>query len=185
MVPLGSPVPTFTLPDPSGREWSLAEIRAGRPVLLVVACNHCPYVKHVGPALGELSKRIIATGVAVAAINSNDVESHPDDSPEHMATTAQEWGWDFPYLFDETQEVAKSLRAACTPDFFLYDADGRLAYRGQFDDSRPKNTTPVDGSDLIAAVEAVVGGRDVPEPQKPSMGCNVKWRPGNEPPWFG
>ncbi len=130
MVPLGTPAPDFTLPDPAGRLWSLDEIRSGRPVVVVVACNHCPYVKHLGPALGDLSKQIIDAGVAIVAINSNDVDNYPEDSPEKMTTTAAEWGWEFPYLYDEDQQVAIALRAACTPDIFVYDADAKLAYRG-------------------------------------------------------
>lgn len=186
MVPLGTPAPAFTLPDPAGRSWALDELAAGAPATLVLfLCNHCPYVRHIGRELGLLTQRFAARGVAVVGINSNDADAYPDDGPEQMAATARAFGWDFPYLIDADQAVARSYRAACTPDLFLYDADRQLAYRGQFDGSRPRNDDPVTGADLRAAVAAALAGERVPEPQLPSMGCNIKWRPGNEPDWFG
>ncbi len=177
MLPLGTPAPPFSLADPSGRITDLDDL-AGAPALLVIfLCNHCPYVKHLGRELALLTQRFMAAGVAVVGINSNDVEAYPDDAPELMAVEARRLGWDFPYLFDEDQAVAHAYRAACTPDFFVFDADRLLAYRGQFDSSRPGNGEPVTGRDLRAAVNAVVAGRPVPEPQLPSIGCSIKWRP--------
>ena len=144
-------------------------------------CNHCPFVKHVLDRLVELVKQYQARGVAVVGVNSNDVDSHPEDAPNLMARLAQEEGLTFPYLYDESQQVAKAYGAACTPDFFLFDREKRLAYRGQMDDSRPGNNIPVTGEDLTTAVDAVLVGRPAPAAQKPSMGCNIKWKPGNEP----
>jgi len=185
MVPLGTPAPDFDLPDATGVHHRLGDL-AGAPVLVVAfVCNHCPFVKHLGREFGLVSQRMAARGVAVVGINSNDTDAHPDDGPEHMVTTARGWGWDFPYLIDADQSVATAYRAACTPDFFVYDADRRLAYRGQFDDARPGNDVGVTGASLSAAVNALLRGEPVPEPQHPSMGCNIKWRPGNEPDWFG
>ncbi len=191
MLPLGTQAPDFSLEDPSGRVWTLSDVRvdsdggASGPFVVMFVCNHCPFVKHVGPALGELASDLSARGVPIVAIMSNDVENYPADAPDLMAATAGEWGWDFPYLHDETQEVAKAYRAACTPDFFVFNGDAELVYRGQMDDSRPANGVPVAGSDLMRAVESALAGVAVPEPHKPSMGCNIKWRPGSEPPWFG
>ncbi|MCZ7528956.1 MAG: thioredoxin family protein [Acidimicrobiia bacterium] len=185
MVPLGTPAPDFRLPDPSGNEFALADFADAPALLVMFLCNHCPFVQHVRRELALLTDRWAARGVAVVGINSNDVDAHPDDSPEHMADEARAVGYRFPYLFDATQDVAKAYRAACTPDFFLYDAEGTLAYRGQMDSSRPGNDVPVTGEDLDAAIDAVLAGESVPEPHHPSMGCNIKWKPGNEPPWFG
>ncbi|MEZ5169127.1 MAG: thioredoxin family protein [Acidimicrobiia bacterium] len=185
MVALGSPAPGFRLPDPSGSEFGLDDFADAPALLVMFLCNHCPFVQHVRRELALLTQRWSERGVAVVAINSNDVGAQPDDSPEKMAAEARTVGYTFPYLFDETQEVARAFGAACTPDFFLYDADRRLVYRGQLDDSRPDNGVPVTGEDLDAAIDAVLTGSEVPEPQKPSLGCNIKWRPGNEPPWFG
>jgi peroxiredoxin len=186
MLPLGTAAPPFDLPDPRGGGRVTLDDFRGAPALLVIfLSNHCPYVKHIARELGLLTNRWMAAGVAVVGINSNDVDAYPDDSPEQMVVFARQVGWDFPYLFDEDQTVAKAYRAACTPDFFLFDADRKLVYRGQFDDSRPGNDRPVTGADLRAAVEAVLAGREVPGEQHPSMGCNIKWKPGNEPPYFG
>jgi hypothetical protein len=147
-------------------------------------CNHCPFVKHVREELVRLGRDYEQRSVGIVAISSNDVAAYPDDSPERMREEKERAGYPFPYLFDESQEVAAAYRAACTPDFFLFDADRRLVYRGQLDDSRPGNDLPVTGSDLRAAMEAVLAGRPAPEPQKPSLGCNIKWKPGNEPEWW-
>ncbi len=181
MAPLGTKAPSFTLRDTDGLEVSLEDF-AGAPGLLVVfLCNHCPYVKHIRHELAEFSREFVARGLAIVGINANDAERYPDDSPEAMAREKREIGYVFPYLFDETQEVAKAYGAACTPDFFLYDGELRLVYRGQFDDSRPGSNMPVTGEDLRAAVQALLAGEAPPEQQKPSLGCNIKWKPGNEP----
>lgn len=185
MAPLGTPPPPFALPDPEGSVHALEDF-SGAPALLVVfLSNHCPFVKHIRAGLADFAREFAGRGLAVVAIGSNDVERYPADGPGKMAEEAREHGYTFPYLFDETQEVAKAYGAACTPDFFLYDGDRRLAYRGQFDGSRPGNDIPVTGADLRAAAEAVLAGRPVPGEQRPSLGCNIKWKPGNEPPWFG
>jgi peroxiredoxin len=184
MLELGTKAPDFRLPDTEGNLVSLSDFDDAPVLLVVFMCNHCPFVRHILDHLLELAKEYQAKGVAVVGINSNDVESYPDDRPEMMAKIAREKGFPFPYLYDETQEVAKSYRAACTPDFFLFDGQRRLAYRGQMDDSRPGNREPITGADLRAALEAVLAGRPVPERQRPSMGCNIKWKPGNEPEYF-
>jgi peroxiredoxin len=182
MVPLGSPAPTFSLPDAvTGRTVRIDDFADANALLVMFICNHCPFVKHRRTALAEFAREHQPKGLAIVAINSNDVQKYPDDSPEKMAAEAKEAGYSFPYLFDETQEVAAAYQAACTPDFFLYDADHLLVYRGQFDDSRPGNDVPVTGSDLRAAVDAVLAGRTAPSNQKPSIGCNIKWKPGREP----
>jgi peroxiredoxin len=184
MLELGTKAPDFRLPDTEGNLVSLSDFDDAPVLLVVFMCNHCPFVRHILDHLLELAKEYQAKGVAVVGINSNDVESYPDDRPEMMAKIAREKGFPFPYFYDETQEVAKSYRAACTPDFFLFDGQRRLAYRGQMDDSRPGNHEPITGADLRAALEAVLAGRPVPERQRPSMGCNIKWKPGNEPEYF-
>jgi peroxiredoxin len=184
MLELGTKAPDFRLPDTEGNLVSLSDFDDAPVLLVVFMCNHCPFVRHILDHLLELAKEYQAKGVAAVGINSNDVESYPDDRPEMMAKIAREKGFPFPYLYDETQEVAKSYRAACTPDFFLFDGQRRLAYRGQMDDSRPGNHEPITGADLRAALEAVLAGRPVPERQRPSMGCNIKWKPGNEPEYF-
>jgi thiol-disulfide isomerase/thioredoxin len=148
-------------------------------------CNHCPFVKHLADALAQFSADYLAKGAAVVGINSNDVANYPADSPEQMVQEAEERGYQFPYLYDETQEVAKAYRAACTPDFYLFDRDRRLVYRGQFDDSRPDNGKPITGADLRSAVDAVLAGKKPSEEQRPSIGCNIKWIAGNEPDYFG
>ncbi len=182
MLPLGTPAPVFTLPNAiDGRSVSLADYE-GKPALLVMfICNHCPYVQHVMKELGRLAVDYTPRGLAMVAINSNNEETHPQDGPEHMKALAAAEAWVFPFLFDESQAVAKDYRAACTPDFFLFDSQRRLAYRGQLDDSRPGNLIPVTGKDLRRAVDAVLAGDPIPEDQKPSVGCNIKWKPGKEP----
>lgn len=185
MLPLGSILPDFALPDPSGHLHRSTDY-ADRPGLLVMfICNHCPYVKHIRPRLAEVTRDLEGKGLAVLGINSNDASAYPDDSPEAMLAEAQEHGYTFPYLIDGDQEVAKVFRAACTPDFFLFDGSSRLAYRGQFDGSRPRNDVEVTGADLVAAAEAVLAGMPVSGDQHPSIGCNIKWKPGNEPEYFG
>jgi len=185
MLPLGTSAPDFKLMNVDGREVELADF-AGKPALLVMfMCNHCPFVVHVADELARLSSEYMARGVAVIGINANDTATHPADSPERMVAEAEERGYQFPYLFDETQEVAKAYRAACTPDFFLFDQDRKLVYRGQLDDSRPGNGVPVTGKDLRAALNAVLGGKKPAEEQRASLGCNIKWKAGNETEYFG
>ncbi len=184
MLPLGSVAPAFSLPDTQGNVVSLSDF-AGAPAYLVMfICNHCPYVKHVADELARLGREYQDKGVAIIAINSNDAERYPDDSPAKMAQEKEARGYTFPYLIDADQSVARAYRAACTPDFFLFDADRRLVYRGQLDDSRPKSGTAATGRDLRAALDAVLQGKPVEGEQRPSMGCNIKWKPGNEPEWF-
>jgi peroxiredoxin len=185
MLELGTRAPDFALPDTEGRTTTLADF-AGAPALLVMfICNHCPFVKHVRDELAALGGEYGARGVAMVAINANDAERYPQDGPEAMRVEKAEIGYPFPYLFDETQDVASAYRAACTPDFFLFDGERRLVYRGQFDDSRPGNGIPVTGGDLRAALDAVLEGRPIHGEQKPSIGCNIKWKPGREPDYFG
>lgn len=181
MMPLGTPAPAFSLADPHGTVTSLQDL-AGAPALLVMfLCNHCPYVRHVREGLAALTTEYRDRGVAVVGINANDYDAYPDDAPARMVEEAEEAGYPFPYLVDETQEVAKAYGAACTPDFFVFDADQRLAYRGQMDGSRPRSGEPVTGADLRAALDALLAGEPVPDEQHPSMGCSIKWRPGNAP----
>jgi len=180
-LPLGQPPPDFTLPDASGKFFHLREISNNQPTVVLFACNHCPYVVHIRNALGALAKEFQSKGVSFAAINSNDAVQYPDDAPEKMPAFAKAGGWDFPYLVDESQQVAKAWHAACTPDLFVLDDSGKLAYAGQFDSSRPGNGDPADGRDLRAVLQALLSGRPVPSPQKPSLGCNIKWRPGTGP----
>ncbi len=182
MLALGTEAPPFSLPDPDGEVHSL---RGGAAAYLVMfICNHCPFVKHVREELARIGRDYSDRDVAIYAINSNDVTTHTGDSPEKMKEEAARWGYVFPYLFDADQDVAKAYRAACTPDFFVFDADRKLVYRGQLDDSRPSNAEPVDGHDLRAALDAVLSGEPVAGTQKPSIGCNIKWRAGNEPDYF-
>jgi peroxiredoxin len=181
MLALGTPAPQFRLPDTEGRMVSLDDFEGAKAYLVIFMCNHCPYVKHVLHKMVDLIKDYQGKSVAVAGINSNDVANYPDDSPDKMAEVARQAGFTFAYLYDEDQKVAKAYRAACTPDFYLFDSDKKLVYRGQMDDSRPGNDVPVTGADLTAAVDAVIEGRPVSEEQKPSMGCNIKWKQGNEP----
>jgi peroxiredoxin len=182
MLPLGTTAPPFSLPDTvSGRTVSL-ESFAGSPALLVAfICNHCPFVKHILDGFVAFAREFEPRGLAVAAISSNDVESYPEDSPTEMARIAALKGFTFPYLYDESQQVAKSYQAVCTPDFFLFDRARRLAYRGQFDASGPGNKLPVTGADLRAACEALLSGGPVPREQRPSVGCSIKWKAGQEP----
>jgi peroxiredoxin len=175
MLPLGTPAPRFELPDPSGKRISSGQFQ-GSPLLVAFICNHCPYVKHIRSNFAETAKEYQSRGLAVVAISSNDVEAFPEDSPAKMAEEIVSAGYTFPYLYDESQDVAKAYHAVCTPDFFLFDRDHRLVYRGQFDDSRPKNGLPVTGYDLRAALEAVLDGRAPSADQKPSVGCNIKWK---------
>ena len=182
MLALGTSAPAFSLPDPDGEVHSLRDGAAAYLVMFI--CNHCPFVKHVREELARIGRDYSARNVAIYAINSNDATTYPGDSPVKMKEEAAAWGYVFPYLYDATQEVAKAYRAACTPDFFLFDADLRLVYRGQLDDSRPSNDIPVDGHDVRAALDALLGGEPVPSSQKASIGCNIKWRPGNEPDYF-
>jgi peroxiredoxin len=184
MLSLGTTAPQFQLPDPDGNVVSLEDIKVAKALLVIFICNHCPFVKHIRQGLSAFGREYGNRGLAIVAINSNDVENYPDDSPAKMKDEALEAGYTFPYLYDETQEVAKSYRAACTPDFFLFDAERQLVYRGQFDDSRPSNALPVTGDDLRAAADAVLAGQLVPEGQKPSIGCNIKWKAGNAPDYF-
>jgi peroxiredoxin len=181
MVPLGTVAPSFRLPDTDGRFRSLQDFRIADALLVIFLCNHCPFVQHLRSALAKFARDYQDSGLAIVGINANDVVNYPDDSREKMAEEKERVGYSFPYLYDETQEVAKAYRAACTPDFFLYDADHRLAYRGQFDDSRPGNGEPITGADLRAAVDAVLTKKPAPKDQKPSIGCNIKWKAGNEP----
>jgi len=184
MLPLGTQAPDFRLPDPSGKAWSLADFEERQALLVAFICNHCPFVKHVREGFAQLAREYGGRGVAVVGINSNDFEAYPDDSPAAMAREAEAFGYDFPYLVDERQQAAKDYGAACTPDFFVFDRGRRLVYRGQMDGSRPGSDVPVTGEDLRAALDAVLEGRAVAEEQRPSLGCNIKWRPGNEPDYF-
>jgi len=184
MAPLGTSAPDFRLPDPEGRMVTLGDFREAPALLVLFLCNHCPFVQYIQSHLAETSREYQQRGLAIVGINSNDIQAHPDDAPEKMAEQARTVGFDFPYLFDETQEVAKAYGAACTPDFFLFDGDRHLVYRGQYDDSRPGNDQPITGADLRAALDAVLGGKPLPAEQKPSLGCNIKWKPGNQPDYF-
>lgn len=181
MLPLGTRAPDFTLPEPGGRSWSLDDFKEAKAYLIMFICNHCPYVKHVAHELARLARHYQPRGLAVLAINSNDAATHPEDAPDKMIEEKSARGYTFPYLHDASQQVARAYHAACTPDFFLFDRDRRLVYRGQLDDSRPNTGLPVTGHDLCAALDAVLAGRPVPPDQKPSMGCNIKWKPGNQP----
>ena len=184
MLDIGTPAPDFSLPNVDGKTVSLADFK-GKPALLVMfICNHCPFVKHVADQLARLGGEYQAKGVGIVAISSNDAANYPDDSPELMAREVESRGYKFPYLYDESQAVAKAYKAACTPDFFVFDKDHKLAYRGQLDDSRPDSGIPVTGKDLRAALDAVLAGGRPAEPQKPSIGCNIKWKSGGEPQYF-
>jgi peroxiredoxin len=183
-LPLGAKAPSFDLPDPSGRRFDLAGFESSPALLVAFICQHCPYVKHVRAGFASLAADYQKRGVAVVAIASNDAQAYPQDGPEGMAREALTARYTFPYLFDETQEVAKAYGAACTPDFFVFDRERRLFYRGQMDGSRPGNGVPVTGADLRKALDAVLAGGPAPEVQRPSLGCNIKWKPGNEPEYF-
>ena len=184
MLPLGTQASDFSLPDVHGRQVSLADFADAPAIVIVFMCNHCPYVKHVAPGLAELAKEYQQRGVAMVGINSNDSDAYSDDSPAQMLEEAKTRGYTFPYLYDATQAVAKAYRAACTPDFFVLDRQRKLVYRGQMDSSRPGGQTPVTGEDLRKAIDALLAGTPVPSIQKPSLGCNIKWKPGNEPDYF-
>jgi peroxiredoxin len=184
MLELGTPLPSFSLPDFNGKVVSDADFRGSKALLVAFICEHCPFVRHVRSEFARFAKEYEAKGLQVVAIMSNSIEEFPQDGPEGMKKEAQEAGYVFPYLFDKDQNVAKLFKAACTPDLFLFDSHRRLAYRGQFDGSRPKNNVPVNGADLRAAADAVLAGNAPSETQRPSMGCNIKWYPGNEPAYF-
>jgi peroxiredoxin len=184
MLPLGTRAPDFTLPNVDGRLVSLASAAGPKGTLVMFICNHCPFVKHVADQLAALGRDVMPQGIGIVAISANDVATHPADSPEQMVHEAEERGYPFPYLYDATQEVAKAYHAACTPDFFLFDGNRSLVYRGQLDASRPGNDVSVSGADLRAAIEAVLAGRVPAGNQTPSIGCNIKWKPGNEPGYF-
>ena len=185
MQELGMKAPDFTLPDPAGKQYSLADVQVDKGLLVIFMCNHCPYVIHIRKKLGEKTRSFQEQGITVVAINSNDFTAHTDDSPEKMSIDAETYGYSFPYLVDEGQEVARSYGAACTPDFFLFNDKLKLVYRGQFDSARPGNSEAVTGTDLSSAVELLIGGKTISAEQRPSMGCNIKWKPGNEPSYFG
>lgn len=178
MLPLGTKAPEFSLPDTvSGETLSLQALRGEKGTLIMFICNHCPFVKHVNPELVRLASDYMGRGISCIAISSNDVVNYPQDSPPLMKETALREGYPFPYLYDETQAVARAFRAACTPDFYLFDNDLQLVYRGQLDDSRPGNDVPISGADLRAALDALLEGTPVNPDQKPSIGCNIKWLP--------
>jgi peroxiredoxin len=184
MLPLGTPAPDFNLPATDGRTVARDDFAAAPALLVMFICNHCPYVKHIRDGLAAFGRDYRSRGLAIVAINANDVAAYPQDRPEKMAEEARAAGYAFPYLYDETQAVAKAYRAACTPDFFLFDRARRLVYRGQFDDSRPGSDHPVTGADLRAAADAVLAGREPSGAQRPSIGCNIKWKAGAAPVYF-
>jgi peroxiredoxin len=180
----GDIAPDFSLPDADGRHVTLQEASGPHGILVIFGCNHCPFVIHLADALSELAARAFACGIGTVVINSNDLDAYPQDGPEFMKTFAREHAWDFPYLIDATQDVAKQYGAACTPDFFLFDSRLGLHYAGQFDASRPKNGSVADGSDLQAAIDGMLAGSPPPAKVYPSSGCNIKWKPGQAPSWF-
>lgn len=177
MMPLGTKAPDFNLPDViSGKKKSLTELKSDKATIVMFICNHCPFVKHVQKGLVKLANDYIPKGISFIAISSNDVEAFPDDSPERMKEVAKQFGYPFPYLFDESQDIARAYGAACTPDFYVFDKDLKCVYRGQMDDSRPSNDIPVTGKDVRAALDAILAGKPVSKDQKPSIGCNIKWK---------
>jgi thiol-disulfide isomerase/thioredoxin len=182
---IGSPAPHFTLPDASGHSLTLGEVRGPKGLVVAFLCNHCPFVIHLAPVIATFANTCIAKGVGFAGINSNDASRYPADGPDKMPGMRRAYGWSFPYLHDATQSVARAYVAACTPDFYLFDEDLKLVYAGQFDDSRPGNNKPVTGADLNAAVQAMLAGQPPLARQRPSSGCSIKWKPGQEPAWFG
>ena len=184
MLPLGTTAPTFSLPNVDGRILGLDDVAGERGTVVMFICNHCPFVKHVADQLAQLGRDYAPLGIGFVAVSSNDVSGHPADSPEQMIHEAEARGYPFAYLYDETQDVARDYRAACTPDFFAFDAGRRLAYRGQLDGSRPGNGAAVTGADLRAALDALVAGRRPAEEQRPSLGCNIKGKAGREPEYF-
>lgn len=183
MLELGTPAPDFALPDGAGRRHALADFGDSHGLLVAFLCNHCPYVQHILDGFVKFAAEYAREDLAIVAVSSNDVEAYPRDAPAEMIRLAQERGFTFPYLFDESQDVAKAFRAVCTPEFYLFDRNRRLIYRGQFDDSRPRGHGLVTGSELRAAADALLARRPVSTDQKPSMGCSIKWKPGNEPDW--
>ena len=186
MLPLGTKAPKFILPNAlEDSKVTLDDFPHAKAYILTFVCNHCPFVKLIRDHLADFGNSALQKDVVTFAISSNDVENYPDDSPAKMVIEAEEAGYAFPYLYDESQEVAKSYKAACTPDFFLFDSNQRLAYRGQYDDARPGNGKPVTGNDLQLALDAVLAGKEVPEPHQPSIGCNIKWKQGNAPDYVG
>lgn len=177
MLALGTPAPSFALPEPAtGASVALGDLAAAPALVVTFLCNHCPYVQHVAAGLATLGRDLAAQGVAMVGISSNDVATYPQDGPAEMAVEAERHGWTFPYLYDESQDVARAYSAACTPDTFVFDGERRLVYRGQLDDSRPRNGLPVTGADVRAAVDAVLAGAPVNPDQRPSVGCGIKWR---------
>ena len=177
MIPLGTQAPDFMLLDPvTNSHTSLHDVRSDKATVVMFICNHCPYVKHINEGLVKLANDYIPQGVGFVAINSNDAEKYPEDGPDNMAAQSRELGYPFPYLFDETQQTARAYKAACTPDFFIFDGALKCVYRGQFDDSRPRNDIPVTGRDIRNALDAILAGRPVSEEQIPSIGCNIKWK---------
>jgi peroxiredoxin len=185
MLPLGTQAPDFELLDCDGKSWRLADFAEADGLLVMFICNHCPFVVHVREELARLADEYNARDIAVVGIMSNDYAAYPDDAPAKMRLEVAEQGYHFPYLVDEDQSVAKAYQAACTPDFFLFDRERKLVYRGQLDGSRPGNDVPVNGADLRRALDALLVGRGAVEQQVPSIGCNIKWKPGNEPPYYG
>lgn len=181
MMPLGSVAPDFRLPDTDGRTVARDDFRGKNGLLVMFICNHCPYVKHVRAELAAIGRDYQAKGVGIVAINANDAVTYPQDGPDKMRDEIRDAGYTFPYLIDASQAVAKAYRAACTPDIFLFDGQFKLVYRGQLDETRPKSGQTAHGRDLRAALDAVLAGRPAPEPQVPSIGCNIKWKAGNEP----
>ena len=184
MLPLGTTAPDFSLVSVDGNTYQLSDFQSADALVVMFICNHCPFVKHLAAGLAEFGREYQAKNAAVVAISSNDVANYPQDSPEQMVHEAEQQGYTFPYLFDEDQSIAKAYRAACTPDFYVFDRERKLAYRGQFDASRPDSGIPVTGEDLRAAVDAVLAGTPVAEEQSPSIGCNIKWIDGEQPEYF-
>jgi peroxiredoxin len=185
MVGLGAMLPRFDLPDTNGQIVSSDQLITPKGLLVAFLCPHCPFVRHIRREFARAAHEFRKNGVGVVAVNANDIAAVPEDGIAGLKEEIRDAGYAFPYLVDESQDVAKAFRAACTPDFFLFDADGRLVYRGQFDDSRPKSETPVTGKDLRAAVSALIAGQPVPPEQRASIGCNIKWKAGNAPDYFG
>lgn len=186
MIDLGTEAPNFSLPDVvSGKTLSLDDFPGAKGFMIAFICNHCPFVQLIRHEFARYGREYTQKGIAVIAINANDVEAHPEDAPDPMRDDARRFGYTFPYLFDADQSVAKAYQAACTPDLYLFDADRKLVYRGQFDGARPGSDVPVTGADLRAASDALLAGSAIPADQRPSLGCNIKWKPGNEPTYFG
>ena len=185
MLELGTSAPDFDLPDPTGKRTKLADFDGSDALVVAFICNHCPFVIHIREQLAIFAREYSYRNVAMVAINANDVSNYPADSPERMQEEIENFGYSFPYLYDESQQTAKAYHAACTPEFYLFDGDRKLVYRGRFDAATPGNREPVSGGDLRRAVDALLAGRAIDPDQKPGIGCNIKWRPGNEPDYFG